>query len=321
MRAVLPATVVALLAAGVPVSRATVPGANGLLVYEAQTGQHYQLFTVKVDGSGAHQLTNVADSDAVWAKWSPDGTQIVFERDVFTGSQVNRALIETIKADGRSLHALRPTGLNGRPSSSPDGTQIVYGTLQFGKQASLSVMAADGTRSRRLISIPLPTRRFPHPALDSPTFSPDGRRIAFVWIKKSGSAIFMINAGGRGLKRLTPWRKTGFADVIDWSPDGSRIAFSSPEVGIRPGISTNVYTVRTRGRGLVKLTHSQGGKIHNGLDSWSPDGRQIAFVSNRTGTYEIYTMNADGSGVTQITHGAEAHHASWALIPEVAGVG
>ena len=101
------------------------------------------------------------------------------------------------------------------------------------------------------------------------------------------------------------------ADKIDWSPDGSRIAFSSPGIGDVPGVSTNVFTVRPDGTGLVKLTHNRGGKINNGLNSWSPDGKQIAFVSNRTGTYEIYVMNADGSGITQVTRGPESHRAAW----------
>ena len=146
--------------------------------------------------------------------------------------------------------------------------------------------------------------------LDSPTFSPDGKRIAFVWLKKAGSAIFTTNATGGALKQVTPWQN-GVADKIDWSPDGSRIAFSSPEFGVRPGISSNVFTVRPDGTDLVKITNSRGGKINNGLDSWSPDGKKIAFASNRTGKYEIYVMNANGSGVRQVTRGREAHHASW----------
>jgi TolB protein len=285
-----------------------------LLVYEARVGKHYQLFTVKADGSGVRRLTGYADSDAVWAKWSPDGTQIVFERDVYTGVRVSRALIETMNADGSGLHALTLTGLKGRPSWSPDGKRIAYSSLQFGKRATVSVMAANGTAVRRVMSTPLPTNGRGQ-GLNSPTFSPDGTRIAFVWIKKSGSAIFTINAGGGGLRQVTPWRETGLADIIDWSPDGSRIAFSSPDIGVRRGVSTNVYTVRTSGTGLVKVTKSRGGRIHNGLDSWSPDGRHFAFVSNRTGTYEIYTMSADGSGVRQLTRGPEAHHASWGTHP------
>jgi TolB protein len=292
---------------------------NGLLVYEARIGKHYQLFTIRVDGRGARQLTRFADSDAVWAEWSPDGERLVFERDVYKGVWVIRALIETMNADGTGLRVLRPTGFNGRPSWSPDGKRIVYSTLQYGRQATVSVMAANGTGVKRVMSIPLPEKTFQAKegkGLDSPTFSLDGKRIAFVWRKKAGpAAIFTINAGGGSLERVTPWQKWGLADKIAWSPDGSRIAFSSPGVGDRPGISSNVFTVRPDGTGLVKLTNSRGGKINNGLDSWSPDGKKIAFVSNRTGTYEIYVMNADGSGVTQVTRGPEAHRAAWGTHP------
>ena len=73
--------------------------------------------------------------------------------------------------------------------------------------------------------------------------------------------------------------------------------------------------MRPDGTGLVKLTNSHGGKINNGLDSWSPDGKKIAFVSNRIGNYEIYVVDANGSGVTQVTRGPEAHHASWGTHP------
>ena len=125
------------------------------------------------------------------------------------------------------------------------------------------------------------------------------------------AAIFTMSAGGGDLKQVTPWSADRVADKIDWSPDGSRIAYSSPGIGDVAGVSSNVFTVRTDGTGLVELTKSRGGKVNNGLDSWSPDGKKIAFVSNRSGTYEIYVMNANGSGVTQVTKGSESHRAAW----------
>jgi Tol biopolymer transport system component len=70
---------------------ATVPGRNGLLAYDAKVGKRYQVFTSRADGSGARQLTDFTDSDALWAAWSPNGRQIAFERDVYTGVFVNRA--------------------------------------------------------------------------------------------------------------------------------------------------------------------------------------------------------------------------------------
>jgi Tol biopolymer transport system component len=313
MRSVLAAAMggVVALAMMVPLSRATFPGTNGSLAYDAKIGKRYQLFTSKEDGSGVRQLTHFADSDAIWAAWSPSGNKIAFERDVYTGVFVTRAAIYTMNADGSGLRSLTPKG-SGEPSWSPNGKLIVFGTLQFGKQATISVIAANGSRVRKLLTTPLPCKRFCEIGLLSPTFSPDGKRIAFAWHKKAGAAaIFTMNAGGGGLKQVTPWEKGGLTDKIDWSPDGARIAFSSPGMGDLPGVSSNVFTVRPDGSGLVKLTYNRGGKINNGLDSWSPDGKKIVFVSNRTGTYEIYVMNTNGSGVTQITRGPEAHRAAW----------
>src|SRR5581483_4300514 len=127
-------------------SGANVPGSNGLLVYEGLVSKHAQLFTIRSDGSGARQLTHFTDSDAGWPEWSPDGSAIAFERDVYVGRRVTRAVIYTMDADGSHLRALTPTGLNGRPSWSPDGRSIAFSTLSFGKQATVSIMPASGGR-------------------------------------------------------------------------------------------------------------------------------------------------------------------------------
>jgi Tol biopolymer transport system component len=291
------------LVLGAAPSQATFRGANGLLVYEAKVGpRHFQLFTVTPDGKSVHQLTHFADSDAVWGAWSPNGEQIAFERD-FAG----HAGVFTVRADGAGLRSLTPTGLNGRPSWSPNGKQLVFSRIQPGKGASIWIMAADGTRPRRLTSCSCQ-------GLDSPSFSPNGQRIAFVWIRSERSAaVFTMNAAGGGLRRLTPW-ENGVADKIDWSPDGARVGFSSPEFG-RPGTSSNVFTVLAHGRGLTRLTRNVGGQVNNGFDSWSPDGSKIAFVSTRDGSPQIYTMSRNGREVVQLTRRTEAHHASWGTHP------
>jgi Tol biopolymer transport system component len=317
-RLALAVTAIALAALGPAATRsgATFPGTNGSLAYDAKIGKRYQLFTSKADGSDPQQLTHFADSDSIWAAWSPSGNQIAFERDVYKGVVVIRAAIYTMNADGTGLRSLTPTGLNGGPSWSPNGKLIVFSTLQFRKQASISVMNANGGRVRKLLTTPLPCKRCYGIGFGSGTFSPDGKRIAFIWHQKPfpRAAIFTMKAGGGGLKQVTPWKKGGLTDKIDWSPDGSRIAFSSPGIGDLPGVSSNVFTVRPDGSGLVKLTHNVGGKINNGLDSWSPDGKKIAFARGHytgDGTYEIYVMNANGRGITQVTRGPESHRAAW----------
>jgi TolB protein len=288
----------------------TFSGKNGRLLYQGQVGAHTQLFTIKADGTGRRQLTHFGDSDSLWASWSPDGRRIAFERDF-----ADHGGIYTMNADGSGLRALR-TGLVGQPTWSPDGAEITFGRYIPGKEASIWIMGASGGDVRRVTTNPLPKNDGCGGCAGqgSSVFSPNGKRIAFTWIKGGHSgAISTVGVDGTGLRQLTPFRR-GVADKIDWSPDGSRIAFSSPEFG-RAGASSNVYTIRPDGSGLRQLTHNRGGTINAGADSWSPDGTKIAYVSNKSGSYQIWTMNADGSGATQLTRGPEAHLAAWGSHP------
>jgi len=298
--AVLGIASIALAAVAAAPSNATFHGRNGRLAYQVKIGKHIQLFTVRPDGTGTRQVTHLSESDALGANWSPDGSRIVFARDYLLGTRKEHLDVVTIDADGRHLYAMGLKGLNGYPTWSPDGTRIFF----LHGSGFATVDAAGGPLSQVELG----------GEVLSPTFSPDGRQIAFWRHEHGGASLYVVGADGKGLERVKAFAK-GIADKIDWSPDGSRIAFSTPDFD-RPGLSANVYTIHPDGTGLIQLTHNRGGKINNGLDSWSPDGTRIAFVSNRAGTYQIYSMTSTtGSGVTQITRGPEAHLAAWGTHP------
>lgn len=296
------ATTLALAAAALTgAARATVPGPNGLIVYQATVGKHIQLFTIRPDGSGVRRLTRFTDSDAVHASWSPDGTRLVFERD-FT----KHAGIYTMSVDGTDLQSLTPKGLEqGLPSYSPDGSTIVF-DRPLPKEDALWVMNAEGSGVRRL------TRN--RSADNSPVFSPDGKKVAFVReVTAFQSAVFIVNADGSGQKQLTPWQ-FNVSSKLDWSPDGSRIVISSPQTD-RPRPS-NVYTIRSDGAGLKQLTHETKAGVHDLADGFSPDGRKIIFARTVDGgPFQVYVMKADGTGVKQLTQGIDAHWASWGRKP------
>jgi TolB protein len=305
-RGVIRTTVVTATAAacliGVPTSGATFRGVNGLLVYQAQAGKHIQLFTIRPEGTGRRQITHLRDSDALNPAWSPDGRRIVFARDYAVGTGHERLDIVTVNADGGGLHGMALRGLNGDPTWSPDGR------ILWLRPGGFAISRAEGN-GFRMIRVAGEN--------SSPTVSPDGRQIAFRrQLGEHKSAIFVVNAkGGHARRVVAP--VGGVADKIDWSPDGSRIVLSAPEFGDGQHASSNVFTIRPDGSGLRQLTHSRGGNVNNGADSWSPDGKRIAFVSNRGGgAYEICVMNADGTHPTALTHTAAGGHlAAWGTNP------
>jgi Tol biopolymer transport system component len=104
--------------------------------------------------------------------------------------------------------------------------------------------------------------------------------------------IFVINADGTGLERLThdPSQRN---IRPDWSPNGQKIAFSSTRDG-----NTEIYVMNADGSDQTRLTFNPA---DDGAPAWSPDGQKIVFQSNRDGNTEIYTMNADGTDQTRLT--------------------
>jgi Tol biopolymer transport system component len=134
----------------------------------------------------------------------------------------------------------------------------------------------------------------------SAAWSPDGTQIAFDSLRDGDNEIFIMNADGTNIRQLT---SNDFDDTDPvWSPDGERIAYYSN----RDGEFLEVYTMELDGSNVQQITHrgyrSSGSEGHPPAGfSWSPDGSQIAFVSNQDGDFEIVVMDADGSNQYQLT--------------------
>ena len=138
----------------------------------------------------------------------------------------------------------------------------------------LLVTPALGIGSRLLDLIQSPPGR---PDVQTPVWSPDGRRIAYFSRRDGNKDLYVVSADGSRQRRLA--HDASFA-TLAWSPDGRKIAF----VHNRDG-TDGVYVVNADGGGQRRLARK------GNAPAWSPDGRKIAFVSGS----RIYVMNADGS--------------------------
>ena len=152
--------------------------------------------------------------------------------------------------------------------SDRDGTPEIY------------VMDADGANLVRLTTDAW-VQIAPVTEVTSLAWSPDGTRIAFIANRVGDRRIFVMNADGTGLVRLTDHRVGNGAPA--WSPDGRRIAFTVQRFG-----NDEIFVINADGTELVNLTHHPA---DDAAPAWSPDGHRIAFTSNRSGNNEIYTMN------------------------------
>lgn len=117
--------------------------------------------------------------------------------------------------------------------------------------------------------------------------------------RSPGSEIWTMAADGTDPVRLT--NDTAYDGQPTWSPDGTRIAFTS----LRSG-NLDIWVMNADGTGAARLTTFAGADLS---PTWSPDGLSLAFASNRIGTPDIWTMNHDGSG-PRVLHASAAHEDS-----------
>jgi TolB protein len=266
------------------------------IAFLRQTGDDLDIWVIGVDGSG---LTRVTDSTDVadpndradfQHAWSPDSSKLTFY-----SNRDNDSAIWVVNVDGSGLTRLTE-GLvfhAQQPVWSPDGSRIAFAGRELGRQSDIWVINADGTGATRLTSDA--TDPSPGAVDESPQWSPDSQKIAYRTSRHGNWEIHVMNADGSSDVRVT--NTTAPEENIAWSPDG-KIAF---DVGLVNGA---IYTVDPDGSNLTRLTTpaTQRWELR---PAWSPDGTRIAFQTNRDNPglnlYEIYVMNANGTGQTRVT--------------------
>jgi hypothetical protein len=233
---------------------------------------------------------------------SPDGRNVAYlsERDFFfvdlyladaeTGRVKRRLVRSSIDPNFETLRFINSAG-----SWSPDGEEFAFAAKK-GDQDNLVLLDVPHDRVVAQLRLGLD-------AITNPSWSPDGQRLVFTGYEGGWSDLYVVDADGQNLRRLTADR---YADLLPaWSPDGTAIAFATDR---GPGTDFDVLRFDNLrialyyldGDSIRVLPGMERGKNVNPV--WAPDGRSLAFLSDRSGIDNVFLYDLDGDQIYQLTN-------------------
>src|SRR2546428_1317127 len=232
---------------------------------------------------------------------TPDGRQIAYfsEKNSFfvdlyladaeTGKVLRRLVKSTLSSNYESLRFINSAG-----SFSPDGR---YFAIAAKRKDRDDLVILDVKQDKEVRRIPLPLN-----GLTTPSWSPDGKELVFTGYDGGISDLFVVNADGTNLHRLT---NDKYADLEpSWSPDGKTIAFVTDR-----SPATDFQALKF-GNLRIALFHLDKGSIDilrnmdqgkNINPAWAPDGRSLPFVSDRNGISNIFLYDLSDGKIYQLT--------------------
>ncbi len=232
---------------------------------------------------------------------SPDGSQVAYfsEKnfyfvDLYLANGVTGEVKRRILKSGISSNYETYRFINSQANWSPDGKYLAFAAKRGPRD---EIVVVDVARNKQVGRIQLKLS-----GVTTPAWSPDGKQLVFTGYDGGLSDLFTVNRDGSDLRRLTSDK---FGDLHPvWSPDGKTIAFATDR-GPRTDFKTLAFSnfriaLYDLATGNVRvLDHMDQGK--NVSPQWAPDGKSIAFVSDRSGVSNIYLYDLGEAQVYQLT--------------------
>ena len=255
---------------------------GGVLAYTSMQNSNVQIYLINAGGSKPTQLT-AGGQGGVEPSWSPDGKQLVFQNNGLWIADTTSGVVSSLPT---------PTTMENRwrvkPAWSPDGEWIAFNN-ENGTLGDIHLIKPDGPDLRRLTYTADISRD------GNLVWSPDSKAIAFSADRDGNIEIYVLDvtealngSDGGDQRQLTPTTNvSGMKNLVSsWSPDGSKIVFSSNRDG-----NSEIYVMDSDGNNVFRLTDNPASDKE---PAWSPDGNRIAFSTDRNGSFDIYVMRVGG---------------------------
>ena len=230
---------------------------------------------------------------------SPDGQRVVFLRDGFYSKDI--VLVSAIDGEGDT------TLLRGERSGDFESLRYFYTSIGWSPDGELIAFPSKrgGEDVLNLLDVArkkiVRTFRFQMDAIYSPAFHPDGRRVVFSATRGGKSDLFEVNLDDGELTQITD--DPFMARDPQWSPDGTRIAYVTDQ-GEETDLENLLFgppriAILDVSSGSLQIPRGQTGKSIT--PQWGPDGRMLAFVSDRDGISDIYVQDLESDRLYRLT--------------------
>jgi Tol biopolymer transport system component len=296
-------------------------GNNGQIVFGRDDPLlEHVLYIINPDGSHEHQLLPFGLKSPE-GRWSSDGSSIVTD-----GTQTGDAalIVDPNTGTYRALPNPDPDKYNPMACDvpSPDFERLAcagFGKTDPSPNGIYTIRTSDGGGLQRLTSDTFE---------DAPgDYSPDGKRLVYLHVglaPPESVGLYVLKTNGTGTRKIAPC----CTSPGSWSPKGNDIVFSSspPALSFETSFHSKMWVVHSDGSGLheIHAPGCDGGPLTDpeargcADATWSPDGKKILFRLTTPGFGEggdLYTINADGTDLTRVTHDGDVESPDWGTHP------